>query len=85
MKQFYYFLAQGQSKAQALRSAKLQFLKADSSVANPRYWAAFVLTGDGWNSCPRAFGWELWSGALVSLLAGSLLAVKGIRAWRQQA
>ncbi len=78
MRQLYYFLAQGQSKAQALRSAKLQFLRS-GSLASPRYWAAFVLTGDGWNPCPRAIGWGLMAGVPVALLAVSALLARLLR------
>jgi tetratricopeptide (TPR) repeat protein len=54
MKQFYYFLAQGLAKSQALRSAKLELLRSRSVMAQPRYWAAFILTGDGATAVPLA-------------------------------
>lgn len=44
MKSFYRSLLGGQSKAQALRSAKVEFIK--SKYSHPFYWSAFVLTGD---------------------------------------
>jgi CHAT domain-containing protein len=47
MAQFYFFLARGESKAEALRMAKLKFVEAGSNLAEPRNWAALVLTGDG--------------------------------------
>ena len=48
MKQFYFFLLQkGMPKSQALRMAKLKFLRSNSRLSEPRYWAAFVLNGDG--------------------------------------
>ncbi|MCJ7579250.1 MAG: CHAT domain-containing protein [Candidatus Aminicenantes bacterium] len=44
MNLFYEFLFQGNSKAQALRMAKLRMMK--SRFSHPYYWAAFVLNGD---------------------------------------
>jgi tetratricopeptide (TPR) repeat protein len=74
MKQFYYFLAQGQSKSNALRSAKLQFLHSNSAWSAPRYWSAFVLNGDGWDPCTLVIPWNWLLGALgCVLLAGGVL------------
>jgi tetratricopeptide (TPR) repeat protein len=73
MKQFYYFLAKGQAKSEALRSAKLEMLHSQSALASPRYWAAFVLTGDGLTPVPRAIPWSLLMLAFASIL--------GIIAW----
>ena len=80
MKQLYYFLAQGETKAEALRSAKLRFLKSDTSLAHPRYWAAFVLNGDGWNPSRRVIPWSaplLAAAVLVAL--GSFLGLRKSR------
>ncbi len=44
MKDFYKHLAEGISKSEALRAAKLDFIKNYS--ANPYYWSAFVLSGN---------------------------------------
>lgn len=44
MKDFYKFLSDGKSKAEALREAKLSFIKNYS--ANPYYWSAFTLAGN---------------------------------------
>lgn len=47
MQYFYQNLAQGMSKDQALRQAKLEYLKlADPLTAHPRFWAAFVAQGN---------------------------------------
>lgn len=48
MDRFYKNLAEGQSKAQALRNAKIDFISnpAQSAASHPFYWAAFVLYGD---------------------------------------
>ena len=45
---FYKNLKQGQSKAMALKNAKITYLKTHSGVANsPYYWASNVITGNG--------------------------------------
>ncbi len=77
MKQFYYFLAQGQTKAEALRSAKLQFLRSGSGLAHPRYWAAFVLNGDGWNTTRRVISWSV-----VAIAVALCCAVLGLTLWK---
>jgi CHAT domain-containing protein len=45
MEQFYKNLAQGVSKAEALRQAQLTILN-QANYSHPYYWAAFLLTGD---------------------------------------
>jgi hypothetical protein len=83
MKQFYFFLAQGQTKSEALRSAKLQFLHSQSSLSHPQYWAAFVLTGEGFAPVPLAISWGIAliaAAGLVTLIA--LMAHPTIRAVR---
>jgi CHAT domain-containing protein/tetratricopeptide (TPR) repeat protein len=83
MNQFYYFLAKGQSKATALRSAKLELLRSNSALAHPRYWAAFIVTGDGFTELRRPITW----GTVLLVAAGfvgviALIAHKMIRAAR---
>jgi CHAT domain-containing protein len=48
MDRFYKNLAKGQSKSQALRNAKIEFINnpALSAASHPFFWAAFVLYGD---------------------------------------
>ncbi len=47
MQRFYYYLHNGQPKDKALHQAKLDFLEqADENLADPYYWASFVLIGD---------------------------------------
>jgi CHAT domain-containing protein len=43
MKNFYKFMAEGKTKAGALRQAKMELMK---KKANPFYWGAFVLVGN---------------------------------------
>lgn len=59
MRQFYYRLAEGDSKEEALRRAKLQFLHSRGELAHPRYWSAFVLTGDALAPAPWVVSWTL--------------------------
>jgi len=44
MRDFYKYLAEGKSKSDALRQAKIEFIKNYS--ANPYYWSAFILSGN---------------------------------------
>ncbi len=45
MRAFYGSLRDGKSKSEALREAKLSFIRAGKPVS-PRHWAAFILLGD---------------------------------------
>ena len=80
MKQFYYFLSRGQSKAEALRSAKLRFWQSGGRWAAPRYWAAFVLNGDG-GHCARVLRWSWLFGiaGLTALAIGMFPRVRQLR------
>jgi tetratricopeptide (TPR) repeat protein len=69
MTQLYYYIAQGQSKAAALQSAKSRFLRSKTALAHPRYWAAFVLNGDGWNPSRRVIPWRILAAAVLTLLS----------------
>ncbi len=60
MQHFYYFLLKKhKSKSEALRLTKLEFLHSGSTLSHPRYWAAFVLNGDGTEPVPRFIPWQL--------------------------
>lgn len=72
MKQFYFELNRGETKAQALRLAKLRFLRSGSALAHPRYWAAFVLTGEGLTSIPPVLSWSRLLAAGGFLLAAAV-------------
>jgi len=78
MQQFYYFLARGQSKGDALRAAKLRFLHSNSALADPRYWGAFVLYGDGWNPMRRVlpWTWTMWAAAVAAALLALWLRLR---------
>ncbi|HEX4801875.1 MAG TPA: CHAT domain-containing tetratricopeptide repeat protein, partial [Myxococcaceae bacterium] len=81
MKQFYYAIGQGRTKAQALRLAKLKFLQSGSDLAHPRHWAAFVLNGDGLRPVTKAFPWSI----VLAPIASALLLVGLAAHWRIRA
>jgi CHAT domain-containing protein len=64
MLRFYSRLSGGDSKEDALRHAKLEFL-ASPSAAHPAYWAAFILTGSGGSRLPLVIRWTWLAGAGV--------------------
>lgn len=64
MLRFYRRLASGAPKAEALRGAKLEFLRYRPS-SHPAYWAAFVLSGDGRSRIPYLVSW-MWLAAFVA-------------------
>ena len=60
MQQFYYYLLKKhESKAEALRLAKLEFLRSGGELSHPKYWAAFVLNGEGEEPAPRFIPWQV--------------------------
>jgi CHAT domain-containing protein len=74
MKQFYYFLLQrNETKAEALRLAKLKFIHSESQFNRPAVWAAFVLNGEGLAPVPRVFSWKDSVLGAAGLLAALLL------------
>ncbi len=68
MSRFYGHLADGESKALALQSAKLDLLRHDPRLA-PRYWAPFVLIGEPNGKVPlkRASAARRWEIAAVGM------------------
>ncbi len=84
MHQFYFYaLNQHQPRAQALRLAKLAFLRS-SQYSHPRFWAAFVLSGEGQTPLPRVISWTsllLLAGYLY--IAGMLLLWFGVHRRRR--
>ena len=75
MAQLYFELNRGRPKAEALRLAKLRFLRSGTELRHPRYWAAFVLTGDGQTPIPQVLSWSTLLGLLGVLLLGGGVAV----------
>jgi CHAT domain-containing protein len=86
MKQLYFELGRGEAKAEALRLAKLQFLRSGTALRHPRFWAAFVLNGDGLRPIPRRLPWNgLLAPAALALLALAALSGRRTRQARRQA
>jgi CHAT domain-containing protein len=74
MKQFYYFaIAKRMPKAQALRLAKLKFLRSNGTLQHPRHWAAFVLNGEGSTTVPDFLSSTVLIAGLAVLVAVCLL------------
>ena len=75
---YYYLLKQHKSKSEALRLTKLEFLRSGTALSHPRYWAAFVLNGDGAEPVPRFIPWQLLAIPipLVALAAFIFLRVR---------
>ncbi len=76
MKVFYHHLQRGASRDDALRQAKLRFLRSGSGLSEPHYWAAFVLSGEGVGPVPLAVRWSS-----VALVAGMVVAMALLLAW----
>jgi len=77
MKQFYYFaVARRLPKAQALRLAKLKFLRSNGALQHPRHWAAFVLNGDGSTPVPDFLSSTAVYAGLAVFAAACLLLVR---------
>ena len=77
MKQFYYFLLKKHMpKAEALRMAKLEFFHSNTELSQPRFWAAFVLNGDGSEPVPRFISWQLLAAAVLLLAAALFVALQ---------
>ena len=79
MKQFYFTLARGQSKASALREAKRRFLHSPLAWSHPRYWAGYVLVGDGRERLPRVVPWSVVVGAPVVAVLAAAGAFRSLR------
>ena len=79
---FYFHLRGGASRDEALRQAKLRFIRSGTGLADPHYWAAFVLTGDAIPPLPRTVSWRVLAlGVLApaALIGGLLAASKRYR------
>jgi CHAT domain-containing protein len=79
--QFYFFLLKDHKpKAEALRLAKLKFLHSGTALNHPRYWAAFVLNGEGATAVPRFLAWQA---LLLPIPVTVVLAVVAWHFWRR--
>lgn len=76
MESFFQHIQQGLKKDEALRQAKLSYIRS-TKQNHPFYWAPFVLIGDAQPIPPTSSSW-IW---VLGLLIGGLLAVIG---WRKR-
>lgn len=82
MKQFYYYaLQKGQPKAEALRSAKLKFLRSETTLSNPAHWAAFAMNGDGLNPLPEFISWQATTAFAIGVIIIGIAAALWLRLW----
>jgi tetratricopeptide (TPR) repeat protein len=79
MRVFYDQLGRGVGRAEALRQAKLRFKTSEGALADPHYWAAFVLSGEGAQPVPRALRWRTILGATLVLTLALLWLVRSHR------
>lgn len=69
---FYQHLQAGESRTQAMRSARLDYLQAaDPTSVHPFFWSGFVLIGEGGELAQTSNNvyWWLFGGALLLVLA----------------
>jgi hypothetical protein len=86
MKQFYFFLLkEHKTKAEALRLTKLEFLRSGTQLAHPRFWAAFILNGEGTEPVPRFIPWAALVSPLLAVAAIWLVLIQVRKAKRQRA
>jgi tetratricopeptide (TPR) repeat protein len=77
MQQFYYqLLKKHKDKAEALRLTKLEFLNSGGELSHPKYWAAFVINGDGNAPVPPFIPWQLFLLALILIAAVAIVIVQ---------
>ncbi len=72
MPAMYRHLASGETKAEALRKTKLEFMHSGNALSHPYYWAPFVITGEGHDPLPRTVPPALFL-AIPALLAALLV------------
>ena len=85
MTQFYASASGGRATADALRQAKLQFLRSQLAWTHPYYWAGYLLTGNGRDPLPRVVPWSaIVVAAVVSLLAFSVALRAGVKGTRSR-
>ena len=85
MKQFYYFaLERRMPKAEALQQAKLKFLHSSAGYQNPRYWAAFTMSGDALTPVPFVLSWTALHGIAAVLSAMFATVLLWLRSRRRR-
>jgi CHAT domain-containing protein len=70
MRVFYFHLQRGAPRDEALRRAKRRFIRSGTTLVDPHYRAAFVMSGDALRPLPRAVTWQT---VIVSAAGAALL------------
>jgi hypothetical protein len=72
---FYYHLSKGRGKDEAMRLAKLDYLKNSSpAFTNPYYWAAYEVLGDN-TPVTQYIGGKVLIITVVVLIAGGMVLI----------
>lgn len=78
MKRFYHYLGRGWTKSQALRQARIDFLKsADQLCSHPYFWAAYIVTGIDDPVCVGRWWWQV--AGVLALVAMVWIAIVRFR------
>jgi len=78
MQVFYHHLQRGVDRDEALRRAKLRFFESGTNLADPHFWAAFVLSGEALQPLPRAISWTAAAAMALPVVALPVLVLR----WR---
>jgi tetratricopeptide (TPR) repeat protein len=81
MRIFYDELGKGVPKGEALRRAKVALMHSGTEIAEPRFWAAFVLTGDGRAAVPLR-GWSILIVPIAGVTVAAAVVAAIVRRWR---
>ncbi|MBV9496785.1 MAG: CHAT domain-containing protein [Acidobacteria bacterium] len=79
MRVFYHHLQRGATRAEALRQAKLRFLRSGTELRDPHYWGAFVLTGDGLRPVSTALRWRTVGIAVIAIAIAAFFTFFAMR------
>ncbi|MFN7936876.1 MAG: CHAT domain-containing tetratricopeptide repeat protein [Bryobacteraceae bacterium] len=84
MAQFYAALANGETKAAALQTAKRRLRDSGGPLAQPQYWEPWILYGDGRSPLRSTSRW-IWLLYAVALMAALVAVATGLQAGRSSA
>jgi hypothetical protein len=75
MTSFYKYLRKGKSKQEAMRLAKIDYLKnSDDLTSNPYFWSGFVVLGDSSPVYKRS-GLAYWM-IVITVFIGAILIIQ---------
>jgi CHAT domain-containing protein len=85
MRVFYHHLQRGVPRDEALRLAKSKLLDSGAEVADPHFWASFVMTGDALQSIPGPVAWTTLGALLLGIAAATTVAIRFASSRRKDA